>query len=244
MTKVPQSVLVAVDFGDASAQAVAVGSAIAEACGARLRLLHAEALDAPAYFTHEQLTALEHQRQATRAQAEQFLMRFGRRHSQLPFAAVLDDKPPDEAILHESLTADLVVMGTHGRHGPKRWWLGSVAERVLREVSRPLLIVRGPSAPGARSLFDRMLVHAATPLTGEGTLQYARDLAACFQGSVDDGRHRPVEPEIERIQPTMLVVAAPAPRPGAWLSNYGEPLVRFCRLPILFVPEFTQGGVS
>jgi Universal stress protein family len=29
-----------------------------------------------------------------------------------------------------SLQADLIVAGTHGRRGPGRWWLGSVAERA------------------------------------------------------------------------------------------------------------------
>ncbi len=37
---------------------------------------------------------------------------------------------------------DLVVMATHGRSGVARWMLGSVAERVLRSVGVPLLMVR------------------------------------------------------------------------------------------------------
>jgi hypothetical protein len=42
----------------------------------------------------------------------------------------------------------------------------------------------------------------------------------------------------------MLVVAAPLPRTSGWLSNYGESLVRFCTVPILFVPEINQGASS
>ena len=57
-----QSILVAVDFGDASARAVAAGGAIAAHCpGAALRLLHAESIEAPAYFTAEQVGDLERQ---------------------------------------------------------------------------------------------------------------------------------------------------------------------------------------
>jgi len=37
-------------------------------------------------------------------------------------------------------------------------------------------------------------------------------------------------------------VAAPQRRSSAWLSNYGEPLVRYCTVPILFVPEIMQGA--
>lgn len=38
---------------------------------------------------------------------------------------------------------DLVVMGTHGRTGLRRYLLGSVAERVVRESTVPVLTVRG-----------------------------------------------------------------------------------------------------
>ncbi|WP_420993732.1 universal stress protein [Cupriavidus sp. 30B13] len=38
--------------------------------------------------------------------------------------------------------ADLIVMGTHGRRGVKRLVLGSVAEGVVRESSKPVLLIR------------------------------------------------------------------------------------------------------
>jgi nucleotide-binding universal stress UspA family protein len=40
--------------------------------------------------------------------------------------------------------ADLIVMGTHGRRGLPRAFLGSVAERVVRTSSVPVLTVHGP----------------------------------------------------------------------------------------------------
>jgi nucleotide-binding universal stress UspA family protein/predicted transcriptional regulator len=50
---------------------------------------------------------------------------------------------PAEQILeaaraHES---DVIVMGTHGRSGPARWLLGSVADEVVRHADRPVLLV-------------------------------------------------------------------------------------------------------
>jgi universal stress protein A len=42
----------------------------------------------------------------------------------------------------EKLNADLVVMGSHGRKGIKRFLLGSVAEAVLRNINCPVLIVK------------------------------------------------------------------------------------------------------
>ncbi|WP_028219894.1 universal stress protein [Paraburkholderia oxyphila] len=41
--------------------------------------------------------------------------------------------------------AQLAVLGTHGRHGIKRAFIGSVAEAFVREAQCPVLLVRGDS---------------------------------------------------------------------------------------------------
>ncbi len=52
-------------------------------------------------------------------------------------------KPHEEILKYASEREfDLVVMGTHGRIGFKRWWIGSVAERVVRQSDCPVLTVR------------------------------------------------------------------------------------------------------
>jgi nucleotide-binding universal stress UspA family protein len=240
-----QSILVAVDFGDASARAVAAGGAIAaHSSGASLRLLRAE-IEARAYFTAEQVGDLERQRHAITFQVEQSLSRFGRQHTANPFTPTVDRRPAAESILAEAAAVDLVVMGTHGRHGPKRWWLGSVAERVLRDTPTPLLVLRASETDRASTppdhLFDRTLVHASSALTGDRALTFAGVLASRFGGTVTDVRHQPIEPALERTQATLLVVAAPEPRTAEWTSNYGQPLVQWCTVPILFVPEPSKG---
>src|SRR5688572_18540934 len=48
-------------------------------------------------------------------------------------------------VIIESAAAEketLIAMATHGRSGLNRWLLGSVAEKVLRGTSNPLLLVR------------------------------------------------------------------------------------------------------
>jgi len=52
---------------------------------------------------------------------------------------------PEEAITMKAALdkGTLITMATHGRSGVKRWLLGSVAEKVLRGSSNPLLLVRG-----------------------------------------------------------------------------------------------------
>ena len=52
-------------------------------------------------------------------------------------------KPAAEIVrAEEDLDVDLVVMATHGRTGEKYEKLGSVAEQVVRESTRPVLTIR------------------------------------------------------------------------------------------------------
>ncbi len=44
---------------------------------------------------------------------------------------------------------DLIIIATHGRSGISRWFMGSVAERVIRSACTPVLIIRAPGCvPG------------------------------------------------------------------------------------------------
>lgn len=57
--------------------------------------------------------------------------------------AVLDGSPSREIVrFAERIDGDLIAMGTHGRGGIDRLLLGSVAERVVRSASMPVLTVR------------------------------------------------------------------------------------------------------
>ena len=59
--------------------------------------------------------------------------------------------PPAETITGyaKESGADIIVMSSHGRTGPSRWTHGSVAEKVLRLSSVPVLVVRAPGCtPG------------------------------------------------------------------------------------------------
>jgi nucleotide-binding universal stress UspA family protein len=62
--------------------------------------------------------------------------------------AVVGGMPADEILDYASKNqVSLIIMSTNGRSGVSRWFLGSVAERVLRYSPVPLLVV---SPPGCR----------------------------------------------------------------------------------------------
>ena len=56
------------------------------------------------------------------------------------------DGPTPEALFTEAdkEAAELIVVGSHGRRGFRRLLLGSVAERVVREARRSVLVVKLP----------------------------------------------------------------------------------------------------
>ena len=53
--------------------------------------------------------------------------------------------------LADGESADLIVVGTHGRTGVKHLVVGSIARSVLKTAHRPVLIVAGPLEKGESS---------------------------------------------------------------------------------------------
>jgi len=75
------------------------------------------------------------------------------------------------------LKPDLVVMGTHGRRGPERWFLGSTTERLLRHSPVPLLTIRASEEPITEPRFQRILVTTDFSEGTTDTLRYAFSMA-------------------------------------------------------------------
>lgn len=227
----PETVLVATDFGDASARALAVGAMVASAYGATLRALHAERFEPPPYFTIDQIARLEAERRTSQAAAVAHLRRVAADVTDYPVEAVIADEPPVEAILRAAASADLVVAGTHGRRGPGRWWLGSVAERVVRGASVPVLVARADMGP-ARGVFDRLaLVGGATGAAHD----YAARLAATFGSVVVDAGPLTLCGDASLREASLVVVATGDAASMTAVAAAG--LLSACRRPILFVPD-------
>jgi nucleotide-binding universal stress UspA family protein len=66
------------------------------------------------------------------------------REAGLEVDTIMRDGVPAETILDtaERSNAELIVIGTHGRHGVARFFLGSCAEAVLRQSPMPVLVKR------------------------------------------------------------------------------------------------------
>jgi nucleotide-binding universal stress UspA family protein len=163
MTYPPKRILVPVDFGEASARALSVAGELARHHAATIEALHVEALDAPPYFTHDQVKVLEAQRANARAAAERYLKTFVQKHGAPGAAVTIADGAPAEVILRHASLADLVVMGTNDRNLAARLWMGSVAERVHRQASVPVLIVRSTDSRTAAEYATWLRRNAESP---------------------------------------------------------------------------------
>jgi nucleotide-binding universal stress UspA family protein len=175
-----KKILCPVDFFPASHAAAKYAAAMASNYDAKLHLLHVVAPFVPSSLelagtivditksleesSKRELKKLETALRETGVEVEAEV-RFGDVYDEIK-QAIAEDQP------------DLLVMGTHGRRGFKRWFMGSTTEKLLRHSPVPLVTISGA---GERSLngtrFRRILV---TTDFSEGTadaLNYAFSLA-------------------------------------------------------------------
>ena len=76
---------------------------------------------------------------------------------------VVSGKAAEQILSHaEAEHVDLIIMSSHGRSGITRWSLGGTADRVLKRVGVPLIVVRTNESAERTRIFDRILV----PLDG------------------------------------------------------------------------------
>ncbi len=232
----PRNVLVAVDFGSASRRALRVAQALATELGASLTALHAETLEVPPYFTHDQLNEVDRHRAEARREAQRYLERFVREAAPSA-AASLVEGPAVEAVLAAAARHDLLVLGTHGRRGPSRWWIGSVAERVVRDSPIPALVVREETDPTPGRLVFANPVAVAGPASGGEALSYGQALATSFGGRVAERAVSSLDDLTCDPNASLVIVATGRHHGTGWFGDTAERLVRNCALPMLFVPS-------
>lgn len=142
-----KKILVPTDFGPASAVALQHGRDLASSFGATLHVLHAigdlvTMTTMPPTYVPDLTQALKEREADARARLRRMLA------ADAPEAkraeVVVSAASPASAIVSyaESHGIDLIVMGTHGRNAITQLLLGSVAEKVVRSASCPVLTVR------------------------------------------------------------------------------------------------------
>jgi nucleotide-binding universal stress UspA family protein len=90
---------------------------------------------------------------------------------------VLKEGDPTKEILVQAEPADLLVLGTHGRSGFERLFLGSVTEKVIRATHVPVLTVPPPVERPKSVLYATILCPIEFSDASTRALEYALSLA-------------------------------------------------------------------
>jgi len=83
----------------------------------------------------------------------------------------------------EKIKAGLVAFTSHGQGGLAQWVFGSVAQKILRGCSRPLLVVRALEASGGK--VKNILVPLDGAIGSEAILPHALELARAYGAPVE-----------------------------------------------------------
>lgn len=147
-----RKLLVAVDFSECSFDVVRRAAQIAQAFDARLEILHvirrptSVPAETPLPLVDPGLgtptTVGAHLARDAEARMPRFLVTA--QNEGVTGTWLVREGPVVEVILEsaEQLHADMIVVGTHGRHGLARALQGSVAEAVVRGSRVPVMTVR------------------------------------------------------------------------------------------------------
>jgi nucleotide-binding universal stress UspA family protein len=182
-------VLVPLDDSDLSKQTLIAVRRIVGVAGTRVRLL--TAVD-PLPFRHTLRPfrgagdeALVSQRVGRAEEHLQALVEDLKREGLDATCKVMLGTPAD-VILNEveSSPPSLVAMTSHGRGGITRWIRGSVAQRVLRHCSAPLLLLRARQDGGAELDLRRILVPLDGSHRADLILPLVEELAALYGAEV------------------------------------------------------------
>jgi nucleotide-binding universal stress UspA family protein len=144
-----QRIVVATDFSDCSENALDFAVGLARAFDASITLLHAWEIPTYGFPDGSVVSANDLTDRVLAASRGALALAVKRRQeSGARIEGMLREGVAWSAIesAAETLDADLVVVGTHGRRGISHALLGSVAEKVMRTCSRPVLTVRAPAA--------------------------------------------------------------------------------------------------
>lgn len=180
-------VMVPLDGSPLAERALVPAARLAEAAGAQLRLVTVKPPASTVSLPPERRHAVE--------TVDEFLEKGLRDYLTTQVAAlpatmrhpvqiaILDGWPPESLAAHAHATGvDLIVMTTHGRGGFSRFWLGSVADELLRRTGCPILLLRanGSERDGE---FRRILVALDGSPASEALLPPVLQIAALHPGA-------------------------------------------------------------
>jgi nucleotide-binding universal stress UspA family protein len=147
-----KKIIIALDFDQTAEHVAQTGFEIAKGLGAQVTLVHV--VGEPAYYTSRayspimgftgfELSEIDMEQRGLHKEAKRFLEE-AKRHlgDEMVDTAVLDGDVTEAIMsLVNSEQADMVVMGTHSRRGLEKLLVGNLAQKVMDNITVPLIAV-------------------------------------------------------------------------------------------------------
>lgn len=158
-----RSLLIPLDGSEFSERSLPLARAVARRTGATLHLAHVHRSHVPDHFltdTHLHVQGLDLAEHDERHRVEEraYLDRQAAALQSEGIAtevALLDGHVADELNRYaREVSADLIVITTHGHTGVNRMWLGSSADALLRHTRTPLVVLHPAATAGAPAHFE------------------------------------------------------------------------------------------
>jgi nucleotide-binding universal stress UspA family protein len=143
-----RQIFVPMDFSAPSEAAFAYALKLAIISGATVHVCHVipvpHVLDPLYEHGFEQPESVKHIEQKARKRVKELALSVG---AEVALRVHFSEGEALNCVLEQAakLKPDLIVMGTHGRRGARRFFLGSVAEGVVRRAPCPVLTLRAPT---------------------------------------------------------------------------------------------------
>lgn len=179
-----KKIMVPYDFSAFSREALMHGLTLARRTSAELHVMHVE-LPHGVPLTDEKSEPTKGE--TLRLRVEEDMENYSDlSEGVIVFYAVGRDIAPGMAILQyaEEYDIDVVVVGTHGRRGFRRFLLGSVAEEIVRHAQCPVITVPKRNKEEKPLAIKRILLPADFSNHSEESLLYAKSLAETFDAQL------------------------------------------------------------
>lgn len=179
-------ILIPTDMSDFGALALRYGALFRERAAAALTLMYADEIYLPVDLLEAPLGYYLETGPESRVKLQTRFSEFASGQIGGLFETAIVQDTPSRAILRTAtdMRADLIIMGTHGRHGLRRAILGSVTENVLHGSHVPVLTVTPTLMRDQKPGISRILCPVNFTHVARAALQQACEMAKAFDAEL------------------------------------------------------------
>ncbi len=181
-------ILCATDFSDCSSAAVRYGVALAGELKAALYICHVIDVPFAGMYGEANPDPVQLEKRSLAFARDQMTSLIGETAIDWEPIVTIGNTADEISRIATEKGVELVVSGTHGRSGIKRFLLGSVTERLIRITNCPLMVVRGGTADSGpdkgKPRLKRILAGCDFSSLSELAVKHALNLAQEFEAEL------------------------------------------------------------